>query len=100
MLFLSLHGKTGPVSTDHQNLPGWSAPFTDYEGYGTHTHAKAETAKGEIQKAQAVKQDSKTRLPITPEIMRQLCTLWASKAQDPDTVMLWAVCCICCFWIF
>ena len=104
MLLFSLHGKTGPVSTDHQNLPGGSTPLTGYEGRiranRTHIYAKAETAKGGIQKAQAAKQNSKTRLPITPEIMRQLCTFWASKAQDPDTVMLWAVCCICFFWIF
>lgn len=34
------------------------------------------------------------RLPITPTILRQLLKHWNKSAQDTDTKMLWAACCL------
>ena len=34
------------------------------------------------------------RLPITPVILRGLKSVWQRRASDPDTVMLWAACCL------
>jgi hypothetical protein len=36
----------------------------------------------------------KIRLPITPDILRKLKVVWDKKAADPDTVMIWAACCL------
>ena len=36
----------------------------------------------------------KTRLPITPNILRQLKAVWDKEASDPDTTMIWAACCL------
>ena len=40
---------------------------------------------------------SKTRLPITPNIMRQLREVWERESSHPDNIMLWAACCTCFF---
>ena len=34
------------------------------------------------------------RLPIMPVILRGLKSVWQRRASDPDTVMLWAACCL------
>ena len=36
----------------------------------------------------------RVRLPITPPILRQMRAGWSATATDPDTVMLWAACCL------
>ena len=36
----------------------------------------------------------KTRLPITPNILRQLKAVWDKEASDPDITMIWAACCL------
>ena len=40
------------------------------------------------------------RLPITPPILRQIRSLWAPRAMDPDTIMLWAACTTAFFGFF
>lgn len=37
------------------------------------------------------------KLPITPEILRRLRTLWNSRASEFDITMLWAACLTCFF---
>ena len=37
---------------------------------------------------------SRERLPITPDILRQIKTVWEGRARDPDIVMLWAAVCL------
>ena len=39
------------------------------------------------------------RLPITPDILRQIRSQWASSASNFDTIMLWAAA-VTCFFIF
>ena len=39
------------------------------------------------------------RLPITPDILRQIGFQWASSASNFDTIMLWAAA-VTCFFIF
>ena len=39
----------------------------------------------------------RTRLPITPPIVRQMKEVWLSTAACPDTNMVWAACCIAFF---
>lgn len=34
------------------------------------------------------------RLPITPNILRRIKSVWDQSASDPDIVMLWAACCL------
>ena len=36
---------------------------------------------------------ARTRLPVTPAILRSIKSLWASRADEVDIVMLWAACC-------
>ena len=40
------------------------------------------------------KPPTRTRLPITPAILRALKTQWAQHARDVNYVMLWAACCV------
>ena len=40
---------------------------------------------------------SKPRLPITPDILRQLKALWTGQATDFNIIMLWAACCTAFF---
>lgn len=37
---------------------------------------------------------ARARLPVTPAILRSIKSLWASRADDVDIVMLWAACCV------
>ena len=37
---------------------------------------------------------SRSRLPITPSLLRSLKSVWASKPADADCIMLWAACCM------
>ena len=37
------------------------------------------------------------KLPITPEILRRIKSLWQPYETDPDYIMLWAACCVCFF---
>jgi len=37
------------------------------------------------------------KLPISPEILRQMKSLWLPHERDPTFIMLWAACCICFF---
>ena len=39
----------------------------------------------------------RTRLPITPSILRKLKDVWEPRAEDWDTRMIWAACCLCFF---
>ena len=40
---------------------------------------------------------SRTRLPITPELLWQLRSVWATWPQRRDASMLWAAACMCFF---
>ena len=40
---------------------------------------------------------SRTRLPVTPEILRKLKRVWERKSINQDVKMLWAACCLCYF---
>ncbi len=42
----------------------------------------------------------KPRLPITPEVLRKLQSVWASEAESFDHVMLWAASVVCFFGFF
>ena len=37
------------------------------------------------------------RLPITPDILRKIKSVWDQQSLDPDIVMLWAACCLAFF---
>lgn len=53
-----------------------------------------------VQRTQAFSRQQKPRLPITTQILREIRALWWSKADDYDTIMLWAACCLCFFGFF
>lgn len=53
-----------------------------------------------IRRAKATEEPRRLRLPITPLILRQLKSLWSSRAEDFDTVMIWAACCTAFFGFF
>lgn len=56
------------------------------------------TLKGlKLRQAKCKSTRSKTRLPITPNIMRQLRESWERDSSHPDNIMLWAACCTCFF---
>jgi hypothetical protein len=61
---------------------------------------KLKVVKNEIKKAQAGKPPKRTRLPITPNILRDIKALWSPREQDPDIIMLWAASCVCFFGFF
>ena len=42
----------------------------------------------------------RTRLPITPGILRQLRALWSCRASEVDYIMIWAACCTAFFGFF
>ena len=50
-----------------------------------------------IKKVQALSLATRTRLLITPSILRRVRALWSRKNRDPDTIMLWAACTMCFF---
>ena len=37
------------------------------------------------------------RLLIIPKILQRLRDVWSTSAQDPDTKLIWAACCLCFF---
>ena len=37
---------------------------------------------------------SRPWLPLTPSLLQDIKTCWAARAAEPDTVMLWAACCM------
>ena len=39
--------------------------------------------------------ETRVRLPITPNILRKLRSVWSRDAEDFDRIMLWAACCLC-----
>ena len=41
--------------------------------------------------------NGKQRLPISPNILRKVKAMWEGPTSDPDTVMLWAACCLMIF---
>ena len=41
--------------------------------------------------------DKRSKMSITPEILARIHTVLAESAQDPDSIMLWAACCLCFF---
>ena len=51
-----------------------------------------------IKRAEAQRSGSgKERLPISSNILRKIKAVWEGSASDPDTVMLWAACCLAFF---
>ena len=38
--------------------------------------------------------DQRTRLPISPNILRKIKVVWDRDAAKPDRIMLWAACCL------
>ena len=40
---------------------------------------------------------SRTRLPITPSLLRELQKVWSLAGSTPDAKMIWAACCLCFF---
>ena len=56
------------------------------------------TLKGiKLQQARNPETKPKTRLPITPQLLRLLRKFWESKSSEEDYIMLWAACCMCFF---
>ena len=48
-----------------------------------------------IKRAEAEKGvEKRTRLPITPNILRKIKEAWEASASEPDIIMLWAACCL------
>lgn len=45
-------------------------------------------------------QSSRRRLPVTPEILRRVRSVWNTKAEDPNTVMVWAAATPCLLGFF
>ena len=39
--------------------------------------------------------ETRVRLPITPDILLKLRSVWSRDAKDFDRIMLWAACCLC-----
>ena len=54
-------------------------------------------ARAQAKSAAAVE---RTRLPISPLILRQLKSLWSPTRDDPNTIMLWAACTMAFFEFF
>ena len=40
---------------------------------------------------------SRTRLPITPSLLRKLKGVWSASGSERDTKLIWAACCLCFF---
>ena len=38
--------------------------------------------------------NKRVRLPISPEILRKMKTVWEGEVDNPDKAMLWAACCL------
>lgn len=50
-----------------------------------------------LRRAKCKSMRAKIRLPITPNILRQLSQSWEENKEHPDNIMLWAACCTCLF---
>ena len=71
---------------------GLQEPF-----HGVHMPRLEYTTRG-IKRFQAQSMTGgRTRLPITPPIMRQMKEVWLSTAMGSETKMVWAACCIAFF---
>ena len=53
-----------------------------------------------IHRVRSEEPNSKSRLPITLSILRQLQVLWSREAADYDVSMTWAACCTAFFSFF
>ena len=76
----------------HQIRSGYSDPFQgtllprlDYVMKGIKRHQ----AKAGVK--------IRTRLPITPSLLRQLKGVWSQSGGARDTKLIWAACCLCFF---
>ena len=49
--------------------------------------------KAEVEKGAGPRE----RLPITPSLLLRMKAVWELSAEQPDTKMLWAACCLCFF---
>ena len=64
----------------------------------TLTMARLEYVLKGVKRVEAEKGErGRTRLPITPSILRKLKGVWEESADDLDTRMIWAACCLCFF---
>ena len=52
------------------------------------------TLRGVKRRENEAGSERRARLPVTPAILKKLQSVWESSASDPDTVMLWAACCL------
>ena len=41
--------------------------------------------------------EKRERLPITPPLLRKIKSVWDNQAENYDTIMLWAACCLTFF---
>lgn len=56
------------------------------------------TLKGiKMRQAKNLATRPRTRLPITPSLLRKMRKFWEERAFDCDHIMLWAACCMCFF---
>lgn len=56
------------------------------------------TLKGiKLKQAKRLVTRPRTRLPITPPLLRSMRKFWEEKASDNNNIMLWAACCMCFF---
>ena len=70
--------------------------MTDHHPSDGHT----KTTDGGVQRVLSLSRNPRTRLPITPPLLRQLWTFWSQQACSYEHIMLWAVCCVCFFRFF
>ena len=69
----------------HDPFEGTAMPRLEYVMNGIKRHqAKAGAA-------------TRTCLPITPSLLRQLREVWLPSSKSRDTKMIWAACCLCFF---
>ena len=52
------------------------------------------TLRGVKRRENEAGSERRARLPVTPAILKKLQSVWESSASDPDTVMVWAACCL------
>jgi hypothetical protein len=76
----------------HQIKAGYPDPFKgallprlDYVMKGVKRH-QAKTGE-----------KARTRLPITPSLLRRLKSVWARTGRERDTKLMWAASCLCFF---
>ena len=53
-----------------------------------------------IRRVKSTEVSGRERLPITPQILRQIKALWSKQAHEFDIVMSWAACCTAFFGFF